>query len=186
MSANHVLRHAGKATTAAAAAAAATAAATREQEDAQEFLNFLLDSAHQELLRLRSLHESALGEAAGAADDFKTCSLHVCVHAIGCAFVCKTAGSRCASSCCPDPCSARLSHATTQPAFCKLQTYKMELGTSRKIAESCNFTNEPNADWNLIKQTSCDKRSLLCLSRADEAGIQVQRPPGMDQKQTYK
>lgn len=48
----------GKATTAAAAAAAA---ATRQQEDAQEFLNFLLDSAHQELLHLRLLHAASLG-----------------------------------------------------------------------------------------------------------------------------
>ncbi|KAK9918617.1 hypothetical protein WJX75_005398 [Coccomyxa subellipsoidea] len=57
----------GKATTAAAAAAAA---ATRQQEDAQEFLNFLLDSAHQELLHLRLLHAASLSnpdeEAEGA------------------------------------------------------------------------------------------------------------------------
>ncbi len=50
---------AGKATTAAAAAAAA---ATRQQEDAQEFLGFLLDSAHQELLRLRTLHAHSLSD----------------------------------------------------------------------------------------------------------------------------
>lgn len=49
----------GKATTAAAAAAAA---ATRQQEDAQEFLGFLLDSAHQELLRLRTLHAHSLSD----------------------------------------------------------------------------------------------------------------------------
>jgi len=51
----------GKATTAAAAAAAAT----RQQEDAQEFLNFLLDSTHQELLRLRALHAGSLGDPGG-------------------------------------------------------------------------------------------------------------------------
>ncbi|BDA47004.1 probable ubiquitin carboxyl-terminal hydrolase 10 at C-terminar half [Coccomyxa sp. Obi] len=50
----------GKATTAAAAAAAA---ATRQQEDAQEFLGFLLDSAHQELLRLRALHAHSLSDS---------------------------------------------------------------------------------------------------------------------------
>lgn len=51
----------GKAT----AAAAAAAAATRQQEDAQEFLNFLLDSTHQELLRLRALHAGSLGDPGG-------------------------------------------------------------------------------------------------------------------------
>ena len=40
--------------TSATAAAAAAAAANRQQEDAQEFLSFLLDSAHQELLALKA------------------------------------------------------------------------------------------------------------------------------------
>ena len=46
-------------------AAAAAAASQRQQEDAQEFLSFLLDSAHQELLRLRAAHAAQLG---GSAD----------------------------------------------------------------------------------------------------------------------
>ena len=34
----------------------------REQEDAQEFLTFLLDSAHQELLKLRAMYDTQGGE----------------------------------------------------------------------------------------------------------------------------
>ena len=46
--------------TSATAAAAAAAAAHRQQEDAQEFLSFLLDSAHQELLALKARVSGAL------------------------------------------------------------------------------------------------------------------------------
>ena len=65
--------HTGKETT---AAAAASAAATRQQEDAQEFLGFLLDSAHEELLRLRLLHAASLGNpGARISASFKFSSL---------------------------------------------------------------------------------------------------------------
>lgn len=37
--------------------------AQREQEDAQEFLSFLLDSAHEEMIRLRSAYSQALNLA---------------------------------------------------------------------------------------------------------------------------
>ena len=49
-------------------AAAAAAAANRQQEDAQEFLSFLLDSAHQELLRLKARISAAPGDAADGAE----------------------------------------------------------------------------------------------------------------------
>lgn len=51
--------------TSATAAAAAAAAANRQQEDAQEFLSFLLDSAHQELLALKA-HVSGAPAGNGA------------------------------------------------------------------------------------------------------------------------
>lgn len=48
-------------------AAAAAAAANRQQEDAQEFLSFLLDSAHQELLRLKArISATPAADASGA------------------------------------------------------------------------------------------------------------------------
>lgn len=50
------------------AAAAAAAAANRQQEDAQEFLSFLLDSAHQELLRLKARVSGAPSAAANGAE----------------------------------------------------------------------------------------------------------------------
>ena len=37
--------------------------AQREQEDAHEFFNFLVDGAHQELLRLRTAHAAFLGDS---------------------------------------------------------------------------------------------------------------------------
>ncbi|KAK9803846.1 hypothetical protein WJX73_007843 [Symbiochloris irregularis] len=40
--------------------------AQREQEDAHEFFNFLVDETHKELLRLRSAHASALGDSGAA------------------------------------------------------------------------------------------------------------------------
>lgn len=46
--------------------AAAALAARREQEDAAEFLHFLLDQAHEELLRLRARHAAQLDAPAGA------------------------------------------------------------------------------------------------------------------------
>ena len=36
--------------------------AQREQEDAHEFFNFLVDGAHEELLRLRAAHAQLLGQ----------------------------------------------------------------------------------------------------------------------------
>lgn len=36
--------------------------AQREQEDAHEFFNFLVDETHKELLRLRAAHAAALGD----------------------------------------------------------------------------------------------------------------------------
>ena len=36
--------------------------AAREQEDAQEWLTFILDQAHTELLRLRTQHAARLGQ----------------------------------------------------------------------------------------------------------------------------
>ena len=36
--------------------------AQREQEDAHEFFNFLVDGAHEELLRLRTAYAETLGE----------------------------------------------------------------------------------------------------------------------------
>jgi ABC-type Fe3+ transport system substrate-binding protein len=51
------------------AAAAAAVAANRQQEDAQEFLSFLLDSAHQELLALKARVSSApTGNGAAGCD----------------------------------------------------------------------------------------------------------------------
>ena len=50
-------------------AAAAAAAANRQQEDAQEFLSFLLDSAHQELLRLKARVSGAPDAAANGAEE---------------------------------------------------------------------------------------------------------------------
>ena len=44
--------------------------AQREQEDAQEFLSFLLDSAHEEMIRLRSAYSQALN----LAGSLRTCS----------------------------------------------------------------------------------------------------------------
>ena len=59
-------------TTSVTAAAAAAAAANRQQEDAQEFLSFLLDSAHQELLALKARVSGALtGDGADGADGAK-------------------------------------------------------------------------------------------------------------------
>ena len=49
-------------------AAAAAAAANRQQEDAQEFLSFLLDSAHQELLRLKARISAAPGAATNGTE----------------------------------------------------------------------------------------------------------------------
>ena len=36
----------------------------RQQEDAQEFLNWVLDNAHQELLQLREMYDVQQGESA--------------------------------------------------------------------------------------------------------------------------
>jgi len=49
--------------------AAAATAARREQEDAADFLQFLLDNAHEELLQLGRAHAAQLdaADAAGAA-----------------------------------------------------------------------------------------------------------------------
>ena len=60
-----VARRAGKAGDKARTAAAA-GAARREQEDAADFLHFLLDQAHEELLQLRKAHAALLDAAPGA------------------------------------------------------------------------------------------------------------------------
>ena len=49
-----------------ACTAAAAGAARREQEDAADFLHFLLDQAHEELLQLSKAHASQMDAAPGA------------------------------------------------------------------------------------------------------------------------
>ena len=61
-----VARGAGMAGDKARTAAAAPHAARREQEDAADFLHFLLDQAHEELLQLRKAHAALLAPAPGA------------------------------------------------------------------------------------------------------------------------
>ena len=58
------VRIAGKAATLAerVAGRAGGSIAAREQEDAQEWLTFILDQAHTELLRLRTQHAARLGQ----------------------------------------------------------------------------------------------------------------------------
>ena len=61
-----VTRGAGTAGDKARTAAAAPNAARREQEDAADFLHFLLDQAHEELLQLRKVQAALLDAAPGA------------------------------------------------------------------------------------------------------------------------